>query len=379
MPKKDQAKVEKPTIKEKLISCWQKIKSHQKTQIILVVSLTVIIAVIITALLLWPVKQINLNKNRYQINVNALRNTNAALPLTMPRRIDGMVVATADSNKIPICVMIENAAFSGVRPQSGLSSASLVYEMIVEGGITRLMAVYGGEPADPVGPVRSARDTYLEFASELDCMYVHAGGSYTALLAIQEMELKDLEGLCEAKYFWRDPSKSSPHNFFTKTENLNDAVIYGHGWTTAPNYESWKFKNATKRSIVTVSEINIYFGGAYDVQYKYNATNNNYERYNGGVDHTDNNTGNILTTNNIVVQKVPLGEYIEGKGRINFDVTGEGEAAIFNEGQAIEGKWVKLDRLSRTKYYDKAGKEIEFIPGNTWIEIVPEDRGFDYK
>jgi hypothetical protein len=366
-------------IKEKIKKVWEILKTNHKIQIILVVSLTMVIALVIAAFLFWPEKQFKSTIDRYKININAFRNSNAALPLTMPRRLDGMIVATADANKLPVCVMIENAAFSGVRPQSGLSSASLVYEIIVEGGITRLMAVFAGEPADPVGPVRSARDTYLEFASELDCMYVHAGGSYTALLALQEMNLKDLDGLRESKYFWRDPNKSSPHNFFTKTDNLYEAVTIGHSWTTAPNYDSWKFKAATKSINITTSEINIYFGGAYDVQYKYNQEKNYYERYNGGTEHTDNNTGNILTTNNIVIQTVPLGEYIEGKGRINFDVTGEGKAYIFNEGKVTEGVWKKADRLARTKYYDANGKEVEFIRGNTWIEIVPEDRGFDFK
>lgn len=323
------------------------------------------------------------NADKHNININEFNSEPE--PLVKPRRIDGVVVATEDSNKIPVCVMIENAAFSGVRPQSGLQAASLVYEIIVEGGITRLMAVFTGEETDPVGPVRSSRDTYLEFASELDCMYTHAGGSFTSMLALQEQGYKDLDALREYTYFWRDPNKPNPHDLFTKTENLYQAVV-DHTWEDEPTYDPWLFTDetpATERLAFGqegyAQEVNIYIGGAYDVKYKYNSENNYYERWNGGVEHIDANTGEILKVNNIIIEKVPPGWIIEGKGRINFDVTGEGEAHIFRQGEHIQGTWKKDDRLVRTKYYDANGNEIEFVRGNSWVHIVPEDRTFDWQ
>ncbi|HBY73267.1 MAG TPA: hypothetical protein DEG44_01080, partial [Candidatus Kerfeldbacteria bacterium] len=247
------------------------------------------------------------------------------VPLTQPRKIDGVVVATADANMVPACVMIENAAFSGVRPQAGLSAASVVYEIIVEGGITRLMAVYAGEQTDPVGPVRSSRDTYLEFASEYNCAYVHAGGSYTAQLAIDNLELRDIDALREYQWFWRDSNKYAPHNLFTNTENLYKAIAEGHSWKEAPTYTSWKFVDDTKLPTgEAATEVNIAFGGSYDVTYIYNTEGKYYERTNGGVLQTDSNTDATLTTRNIIVQHVPPGIFIEGKGRVNFSVTGEG-------------------------------------------------------
>src|SRR3989339_2036682 len=104
------------------------------------------------------------------------------IPKKIPRRIDGVLVKPEESNLLPVCVMIENAAFGGVRPQSGLSQAQLVYEVIVEGGITRFMAVFSNatQANAVIGPGRSARDTYLEFVSELELAYAHAGGSYNA-------------------------------------------------------------------------------------------------------------------------------------------------------------------------------------------------------
>lgn len=312
---------------------------------------------------------------------NKKRGDNSApVPVTMARRLDGLVVATGDANKVPACVMIENAAFSGVRPQSGLSAAPVVYEIIVEGGITRLMAVFGGEHADQVGPVRSARDTYLEFASEYNCGYAHAGGSYTAMLAIPRFELRDLEALRESQWFWRDSSKYSPHNLFTSTDNLANAISTGHSWTDAPTFDSWKFVNdAELPSGDAATEVNILLGGAYNVTYTYNTDGKYYERTNGGVLQTDANTGQTLSTRNVIVEHVPAGDFIEGKGRVNFSVTGEGEVEIFRNGVVTKGVWKKADRVSRTKYFTSDGQEIPLARGNSWVEVVPEGYSVEWK
>lgn len=313
---------------------------------------------------------------------NALptNNLEPAKPTVLPRHLDGLMVAAAAANNVPACVMIENAAFQGVRPQSGISAAQVVYEIIVEGGITRWMAVFAGEKADVVGPVRSARDTYLEFASELNCAYFHAGGSYTAMRAIENFKLRNIDSLREYKWFWRDSSKYSPHNLFTKTDNLYDAINNGHNWKDAPTYTPWHFVDDEDiAGGEAATEVNIHFGGAYDVHYVYNTDSKDYERSNGGVPQTDANTDKVLTARNIIIEKVPPGEVIEGKGRINFSVTGEGETYIFRLGQLTKGTWKKADRLSRTQFFTDDGKEIPLARGTSWVEIVPEDHPFDWK
>ena len=374
-------------IKKKIKEIFTEIKENPKWQIgILLIIISIIVLAAVIVLFVIPSQyRINLSslpKRNYAIDVNEYKgaNINAPVAKISERHLDGLMVATSDANKVPICVMIENAAFSGVRPQSGLAAASIVYEVIVEGGITRLMAVYGGEQTDPVGPVRSARDTYIEFASEYNCMYTHAGGSETAMAAIDGLKMRNLDALREPKYFWRDDGKVSPHNLFTKISNLEDAASNGHSWKDESAYTTWLFRedNPNRKKAGDsgyVSDLVIEFGGAYDVEYKFNENNNNYERYDGGDAHIDSNTGKILTARHVIVEKVPAGWYLEGKGRINFAVTGEGEADIFQEGEVIVGKWKKPNRLSRTMYYDGNGNEIEFIRGNTWVEIVPDGYG----
>lgn len=299
-------------------------------------------------------------------------------PTELPRRLDGVIVPVGEENRLPACVMIENAAFGGVRPQSGLSAAAVVYEVIVEGGITRLMAVYDGELAETIGPVRSARDTYLEFASELNCPYLHAGGSFTALQALDNFGLRDLDGLIESRYVWRDPAKYAPHNLFTSGENLRQAIS-DHGWDkeAAPSYDSWNFVDPVDQTVGTpAARIQIGFGGSYDVEYRYRETEQVYERWNGGVLHTDANTGEAILVKNVVLQEVAEGTDIEGKGRVNWPVTGEGAVHIFHGGQEFVGRWQKPDRLARTQFFADDGTLLPLWRGNTWVEIVPPHIAF---
>jgi hypothetical protein len=306
------------------------------------------------------------------------------VPALVPRRLDGLLVPREESNRVPICVMIENAAFGGVRPQSGLSQAGVVYEVIVEGGITRLMAVFDGELAGTIGPVRSARDTYLEFASELNCPYVHAGGSYTALLALRNFQLRDIDGLVESGYFWREPGKYAPHDLFSSGEQVRQAVA-DHGWATEapPDYAMWNFVNPEEQVdsavVAGVEEpaetradrVSIGFGGPYDVEYRYRAQDQAYERWNGGVLHTDANTGEAILVKNVIIQQVGEGNEIEGKGRVNWPVTGEGPVQVLHAGERLDGTWKKPQRVDRTQFFATDGSLLPLIPGNSWVEIVP--------
>lgn len=299
------------------------------------------------------------------------------------RRLDGMIVAKAQSNQWPVCLMVENAAFDGVRPQSGLSQASVVYEVIVEGGITRLMGVYAGEKAGKIGPVRSARDTYIEFVSELDCLYGYAGGSFTAVQATESLALKTLNALSsDGRFYWRDKNIFAPHNLFTSSDLISLAYRDKALDSREPEFETWMFRDqpqgvtpgSRQASIISID----FSTPAYAVQWQYNAVEGYYERYNGGELHLDKETGKALTARNVVVQLVPPGEFIEGKGRINFSVTGEGKVLIFRSGEVIEGTWKKTNRVSRTKFFDDQGKLIELNRGNIWVEILPTDRSVSY-
>jgi len=140
------------------------------------------------------------------------------------RQIDGIYVAEGEENLRPVVVMIENHYDS--RPVAGLEKASIIYETIIEGGITRFLAVFdGGVSAKRIGPVRSARPFFIDMAEEWDGVYFHAGGSPEALA---ELKFSDLDRVNEISadgvFFWRDISKLPPHNLYTSSILMERAI-----------------------------------------------------------------------------------------------------------------------------------------------------------
>jgi hypothetical protein len=322
------------------------------------------------------VAQQNDAKEKKEAKLKDRKATIIQAPAVLPRKIDGLLVSQKDIDNYPIAIMVENAAFDGVRPQFGLSKAQIVYEIVVEGGITRLMAVYAGDMPDKIGPVRSARPTYLEFASEYDALYAHAGGSPDALQAISGLGIKDLSALgTDARFFYRDNTRYAPHNLFTSKELLLLTKRDKQLAAATTSFNSWDFKDEAKPQVEPTAEksMNISFGSSplYDVRYVYNYVDNNYERWNGGELQRDANDNSILTTKNIVVQIVPPASSAGDKGRINFDVNGEGKVFIARDGEVIEGIWKKPNRKSRTEFFTTDGKTIQLDRGTTWVEIVP--------
>ncbi len=295
------------------------------------------------------------------------------------RRIDGVLVEPEKAEPYPVGIMIENAAFDNVRPQAGLSAAHVVYEAIVEGGITRFLAIYGADFPEKIGPVRSARPTYLEFISEYDALYSHAGGSPEAVQSIDGLGIKDLSALGnDGRFYYRDTAKTAPHNLFTSNELLGFALRDKNLSGIISEYDSWKFKDeeSTASDSETSEEkyIDIDFGSGpqYQVRYVYNTVTNSYDRYNGGEIQKDANTDEVISPKNVVIQIVPPGTPAGDEGRVNFSVTGEGKVYVARDGELIEGTWKKADRLDRTQFYTDDGKKIALNRGTTWIAILPE-------
>ena len=296
-----------------------------------------------------------------------------------PRHLDGVMVAKGDANKYPVAVMIEN--LSSIRPQSGLSKAGVVYETLAEGGIARLMAIYAGEEASEIHPVRSARPYYLEWSSEYDAAYAHCGGSPEALELISAFDIPDLNQIGGAgQYFWRGAG-TSPHNLYTSTELLTLALRDRDLLDKKPTYKMWPFKDEagledrpTEDKFVKVNFSSL----AYQSEYRYDRESNDYLRFNGGVEHIDALTGEQLRAKNVIVQRVPAEWPLPDKGRIGMDVVGSGEAYIFRDGETIEGTWTKKSREERTRFYDENNDEVELSRGQTWVEVLPGDRSVEY-
>jgi hypothetical protein len=223
-------------------------KENKRAQIATMIVIIILLIVVLAVSILWANRAkepSNANTETIDLNIN----TDVAVTPTLPRVIDGVSVEPGKEHIFPTCVMIEN--LSTVRPQAGLQEANVVYEALAEGGITRFMAVFAsGENLSKLGPVRSARSYFVDWAEEYECLYAHAGGSPQALEQLSGntpvTDLNQIGGA--AANFWRDPNVTSrEHGLFTSSELL----LYGardRGLADASGeYDGWLFTKESKK------------------------------------------------------------------------------------------------------------------------------------
>jgi hypothetical protein len=293
--------------------------------------------------------------------------------ITLPglhRLIDGVEVQDETKINPPLfAVQVENMV--DARPLSGIARANLVYETLAEAGITRLLAIYTADDSvSEIGPVRSARPYFVDWASEFGALYAHSGGSPEALSLIPSYNVLDLNEFANGKYFWRSSARYAPHNLYTSTERLNNAFTAKNG--AAENFTSWLFKDETPVDARPEEEkrIKIYFStNTYEADWQYSRDSNDYLRYEGGLIQQDRD-GKEVRAKNIAVQFTSI-SVIDDVGRKKIDTIGSGQASIFQDGIRIDGTWKKDAKGKRTKFYDSTGAEIKFNPGVTWVEVAP--------
>lgn len=278
----------------------------------------------------------------------------------------------SDEEKPSYAVAIDNQ--KNARPVSGVDEADVVYEFPVEGSITRFMAIYnpdsGIDSATQIGPVRSARPYFARTASEHKSIYAHAGGIPDALygLSNHEYSVYNLDALVGAgeQYFWRDETRSAPHNLYTSIEKLNnfrDDFELGNGTFTQP----WIFSDNPSsigydQNVVEVK----YANQNYNVKWIYDDADSVYYRqsYENGSyqDYIDINNKHISTTN-LAVQYAHTNPFTEMWQM-------EGAALLCREGKCVNGKWKKDGLDSNVKFYLINNEEFGFKTGKLWINVA---------
>lgn len=294
-----------------------------------------------------------------------------------PRVIDGVEVKNQDSNLFPFAVMVDN--HPDARPAYGLAQANLVIEAEAEGGITRYLALFAGDEDIPkIGPIRSIRPYFLEWAEEINPLVVHCGGSPEALAMAIKDKVYDLNEFYNGKYFWRDENRSAPHNVFTSSEKLNKYLEAKELY--AGKYLSWQYSKEIIETEPKNMEIKInYFSKAvnsFEVIWKYDIIKKIYVRNLNGEMQIDGD-GKNLESANIVIQYAEK-EVIDEKLRLDIKTIGSGQAVFCKLGQCSVGTWEKNSKTSRTKFYQSDKKEYDFFPGTTWIEVVNKNISVNY-
>lgn len=294
-----------------------------------------------------------------------------------------------NGNDRPIAFMIDNNV--NAQPQSSLNKTYLAYEIIVEGGETRIMALFKGIDVSKddvtVGPIRSARHYFIDYALENDAIYAHLGQSPQAEGYILNFNVSDINGQIydtgkartADSLYWRDKSRKAPHNAYTSIASILK-ICDKKGYSKTSNKKS--VLNYTSKEVkfdqadaITANVVNLPYGPSHVVRYTYDESTGRYTRHSKGRKQSDAETGEDVTTKNIIVSFIK-NETIddgEGKGRQELNNFTTADGYYITNGKAIKITCKKDAVGVQTKYMDMNGNEIKVNDGNTWINIVPID------
>jgi len=341
------------------------------------IKLVVIILVIIIAILgiILGVKALNKKDNE---NVEELPKEE--------QKVEEIKIVDVNSKSRPYAVMINNnhAAW----PQCGVQDAYLVYEIIVEGGITRMLALYKDQDTAKIGSVRSARHYFIDYALENDAIFVHWGGSPQAYSRLNS-GIDSLDGIAlEGSVFFRDTSldRDYEHTGFTSMENVKEyAEDKGFARDTNKdlllNYSAEEIDMASLEGAKQANDVDIEYSDYHSTNYVYDAENKVYKRSMSGKANVDLETGEQYTAKNIIIYKVRNYTLNDGenKGRQELDNIGTGDGYLVTGGYVVPIKWEKESESAQTVYTYTNGEEIKVNDGNTFIQICPIDAEIEIK
>lgn len=295
-------------------------------------------------------------------------------PQGPPSPFDGIRAADESAlRRRPMAVMFDN--HPRARPQTGLSKAEVVYEILAEGGITRLMAVFLREQPEVVGPVRSARDYFVQIAAESDPFYVHVGSSPQGKALIERLGVVNLDDGRGAGGFFRSADRSSPHNLYISLPKAR-AWADQRGWDKRePPGSGFRFAERPQFGGKPAKSIRITIPSAfegYQVEYAYDEGRGLWLRTINGEPHVDEATREQLAARTVIVQTAST-RPVPGdtEGRIEVDVVGSGRAQVFAAGQGTAARWRKQSARTPTVYSDPEGNPLEFPAGQIWVQVVP--------
>lgn len=296
---------------------------------------------------------------------------------TVKSYLTGEDVSVGIGHRRPIAVMLGNDTNGA--PQSGTENAGVIYEAPVEGSITRLMAIIEDYDNIPrIGSVRSCRDYFLFYANEYDAIYSHYGQAVYALQYLDQHLIDNLNGLTLGNAYYRSTDRVAPHNAYTDFSHLQ-AGIQSQGYSQdykedynghfqfAPEGTETTLDDGVSANVVKLDNF------AYNHPwFEYNAETKEYSRFQFNAPHIDQNTGNQLTCENIILQYSNYVPY-DPNGYLNVDTQSGGEGKYITRGKAIDIHWTKDSQWGITHYYDSNNQEIQLNPGKTWVEIVLND------
>ncbi len=278
----------------------------------------------------------------------------------------------------PIAVMIDNET-NKVLPQGGIGIAQIVYEILVEYGDTRYMALFYNNMPELIGPVRSSRHYFLDYAMEYDAIYTHIGWSDYAYRDLDLFQIDNIDGVTNeaGSVFWdltRD--RANYHDSYTSPERINKFLSKAQysQETETPLPFTYHTEDTDLPEGQSAKEVFIKYSTNSNGGFYYDSTRKNYQRTRLGEFHIDRNTNETIRVKNILILHVETKNIPQDKyGRKDVITTGTGKGYYITNGLAQEITWEKSSRTAQSTYKNAKGEKIVLNPGQTWIQIVPLD------
>ncbi len=276
----------------------------------------------------------------------------------------------------PVIVTINN--HPKARPQSGIGSADIIYEMLAEGNVTRLLALFQSELPERIGPVRSARDYFIDISKGLDAFYVAHGYSPEARQMLASGVVDHINGMqYDGTLFKRSSDRVAPHNSYITGERILEGMRKVSAPTEIGKLPALSFYTTVNdvplSALATV--INVQFGGGEDFHhvYSYDTLTQQYNRSSGGIITTDRETNEDIQLANVLFFEV-VHQTIDAKGRQQLDLSSGGKGYLFQAGVMKEIEWQLVDGVLIPM---KDGQPAQLAPGKSWIHLVKTNPGID--
>ncbi|MBQ3022018.1 MAG: DUF3048 domain-containing protein [Clostridia bacterium] len=339
-----------------------------------------VIALFLTAVLILSACQTKKTSENGKITKDPVKKetvTEQKVPKAEEKEKDPEIEAFFDkyvnSKKRPIAVMIDNDN-EQARPQAGLDDAYLIYEMVIEGGATRFMAFFKDAATEKIGPVRSSRHYFLDYALENDAIYTHFGWSPRAMTDIPALGVNNINGIIagDDSIFWRERKfKGDWHSAFTSIEKINsmaDKKKYQKE-TAHANSINYSKEYLDMKTESVANTVSLAYSYHYTTGYTYDTETKLYEKTINGKPHTMQN-GKTVKVKNIIVQFITDTSLGDGSARRNINTAGSGKGYYITDGCCKSITWSKDSRTANTIYKDADGNTLSVNPGKTIINII---------
>lgn len=286
------------------------------------------------------------------------------------------IATNEDVDQRIVSVMVNN--HRKARPQSGLSKADIVFEILAEGDITRFLALYQSEQPEVVGPVRSAREYYFTLADNYDALYVYHGAANFVNDMIVERGIDHLNGSVydnDGHLFKRESFRKAPHNSYLQYSAVHDVATEKGYSVTSSDDLSIPFLDEDE-SIMGEDGYHVeisYIGQnpSHLVEYVYNEDSGKYMRYEDHEQTVELNTGESIEVDNVFIIEATH-EVIDKEGRRKVDLNSGGTAYLLQKGKFQEVEWTSVEgQIIPTN----SEQTIGFVPGKTWVNVVPTQPG----